>query len=445
MSLCQIATSGKQVIRRASRAAIQKYFTTRPDSQRGMTWLSKTNRYRKFCISRYAADTKANPSTTQEKDLLAYVGSSAPCHAIDGWSFLARAVDSVMKGDTYSAIHFGYYAELRAAMSLLGAEGIGIFDNKHSVIDPAGKVSPFPRKGHGDVTGKSSTGTHAAVWPILQHWASLVRAVDLIDDLIAPSGIALSSWLSVAGNVHSMRALAKKWFSSWGLDLEVFDADHDRRNMVSYRPSEFRKAYPDATSATRFLEDLWSLFEPGATNRFPVLENLLFRRAWNQLRCGKPQEQRLSQLGLTSDEVAKWAHFLQSSDYPLPLELAEQQSAVEDPMCHLQVVSRAALLLFVATASARSLLTEASFTSDTLAFWWKQHGEQRAIWGSHQTPDDIFSIWADIDNRRQTSANWRSARGRLATPSLYDWRRDNPGIMDDLGSLELIGIWGLIP
>jgi len=440
MSSCRIKTSGKQTIRRASRSAIQDYFISLPANRRNRTWLSKTNRYRRFCITRYAADTKMNPSAVRDKDLLAYVGSSAPCHAIDGWSFLARAVDSAMRGDTYSAVHFGYYAELRAAMSLLGAEGIGIFDNKHSIVTRGGKVSLFPRKG--DVTANPST--HAAVWPILQHWASLSRAVDLIDDLIAPNGIPFSSWLSTAGGIHSVRALAKKWFSSWGLDLEVFDADHDRRNMVSYRPSEFRKASPDADSATRFVEDLWSLFEPGTANRFPILENLLLRKAWDQLHCGKPQEQRLKQLGLTGDEMDKWTHFLDCSDYPLPLSLAEQQSAVEDPMCHLQVISRAALLLFVATASARSLLTQAEFTSETLAFWWKRHGEERAIWGLGQSPEDLFSVWADIDNQRQASANWRSAKGQSAI-SLRDWRRDNPGITDDFGSVELIGIWGLIP
>ena len=76
MSSFQIKTSGKQAIRKASRSAIQNYFLSLPANQRNRAWLSKTNRYRKFCISRYATDIKANPSTLIEKDLLAYVGSS---------------------------------------------------------------------------------------------------------------------------------------------------------------------------------------------------------------------------------------------------------------------------------------------------------------------------------------------------------------------------------
>ena len=213
MSPCQINKAGKEAIRRASRSAIEGYFSAISAKQRTSDWLCRTNRYRQSCSSRYSEDIAANPSTVREKHLLAYVGASAPCHAIDGWSFLGRAIDSALRGDTYSAIHFGYYAKLRAAMSLLGAEGIGVFDNKHSLIDVSGKSFPFPKKG--DVTGKH--GTHAAIWPMLQHWATLSRAVDLVDDLIAPSGIPFSSWLSVAGSVHSLRALAKTRLSLLGL------------------------------------------------------------------------------------------------------------------------------------------------------------------------------------------------------------------------------------
>lgn len=438
MSTFEIKPQDKKNLRQASRSAVEAFFKSLPNRQKNRTWISSRNRYRRTCTKQYKDDIDATPSQVNAQHLLAYVGASAPCHAIDGWSFLGRAIDSALRGDAYSAIHFGYYAELRAAMSLLGAEGIGIFDRPHSFIDNVGVVHRFPTSGNG-------LGTHAIVWPVLKFWTSLERAKDLIDVVVTPNSICLSSWLSIAGGMQSVRPLAARWLSSWGLDLATFDEDHDRRNLVSYRPSEFRKGHCDIKITTQFVEELWSLFEPSGGNRFPLIENLLLRKAWRQLGCGQPQDRRLQDLGLIKSEVDQWSRFLSAtSNDPLPLALAAQTSPVENSLCHLQVIARATLLLFVASASARKLLSKASYTADNLAFWWKQHGAEHGLWPIGKPPDDVFGIWADVNLYRQISSQWRKNQTKTVS-SLFEWRSENPLLPSSLGGLELVGIWSLIP
>ncbi len=101
--------------------------------------------------------------------MVAYISASGPCHVIDGWSFIGRAIDATLRGDSYAAIHLGYYAELRAAMALLACEGVGILNSRHATIDVKSNTHEF---------GKGK-GTHKIIWPCIQHWAGLAKAKSL--------------------------------------------------------------------------------------------------------------------------------------------------------------------------------------------------------------------------------------------------------------------------
>jgi len=74
-----------------------------------------------------------------------YVAVSAPLHCADGWSFLGRAVAAILLGDATAARHLGYYAELRAAMSLMAAHGVGIFNRTHFVVVTADDCRLVPQ------------------------------------------------------------------------------------------------------------------------------------------------------------------------------------------------------------------------------------------------------------------------------------------------------------
>lgn len=432
MSRFEISNPRKSILRKASRSRVEDYFVSLPPDLRSKKWLHQTNRYRYNCTARYQKDIPAN--AVNERDLIAYISASAPTHVIDGWSYLGRAVDATLRGDSYAATHLGYYAELRAAMGLLASEGIGIFDNRHPVVDDHGKTHIF-----------SGAGTHKAIWPILKYWATLQRAADLLNDLVQPKLIPLSTWLTGTGAIIPVRAMAQHWLGSWGLDLAVVDDDHDNRNLASYRPSEFRRPVRlNVHQQTIFVEELWQLFEPSAARRFPNIERLLLRNARRKRTRSAPSVSDVERLGLTALESPDWVAFLQRADDPSPLRLAEDQVPIEDPTCHQRIISRAALLLFLASAAARQLLEKARYSSDNLRFWWSRHGEDHALWNIGSVPNDPQDLWADIAQAISDSAEWR-ANNPLTGTSLHEWRRSQTGALADFGGFELVGIWALTP
>jgi hypothetical protein len=423
-----------KLLRKASREKIEDYFIKLPQNQRSTKWLQKNNRYRLKCTKRYEEDCVAVVPTLDKNHLIGYVSASAPTHVIDGWAYLGRAIDSALRGDQYNAIHLGYYAELRAAMALLAGEGIAIFSRFHAIVDENGDVSPFPKKPIRNKGG--GLGTHAAVWPILKHWSGLKRASDLLDQAVSPGSFSLKEWLSAGGANLSVPAIARHWLSTWGLDLETLGDDRDLRNLASYRPSELRKT-------AQFVEELWQLFEPSPSRRFPNLERELLRRAW-QKSAENPTPQSLENIGISKEEAIEWSRFLSAPANPKPFKLAENRSAIEDAYCHLEVLSRAALLLFVATSTARRLLTNATYTASDIAFWWRRYGEGRGLWPKLAAPADPYDLWADIADTIGESAKWR-ASNPIGTATLADWRQSQVSALQTLGGFELVGVWGLLP
>src|SRR5690606_32342474 len=125
-----------------------------------------------------------------------YVAASSVLHVFDGWSYLGRAIECALRGDIDASRHLAYYAELRAAMSVLGSEGVGIFSSHHVAIDSLGVVHRINRKTRKDW---QRLATHQFVWPCLEYWSSLSRASELLGQVIRPRGIEFSEWLDALG------------------------------------------------------------------------------------------------------------------------------------------------------------------------------------------------------------------------------------------------------
>lgn len=93
--------------------------------------------------------------------LAEYLAVAAPTHCADGWGYLSRGFHSYLIGDPHSAWHFAYYAELRAAQSILSASGCGAFNNWNCCLDAAGNIQAL-----------SKQPTHVMVWLALEYLAS---------------------------------------------------------------------------------------------------------------------------------------------------------------------------------------------------------------------------------------------------------------------------------
>lgn len=444
MKPARLQDSDKTKVRLASRTAVRNYFTGLATSGTANYWIDPANRYRKTATQTYGADAAA--ASVNEKSLIAYIAASAPAHLIDGWSYLARATDAILRGDLNAALHLGYYAELRAAMSILASEGIGVFNNRHPVIEPSGTRTTSIKDilfWQGNQYKKRVAGTHATVWPLLNHWSSLKRATDLINQLITPEGLNLKQWLDALSILSPLRAISKKWFCSWGIDLSKLNDDHDARNMVSYRPSEFR--LPPAPSAQRtieFVSDLWALFEPTVGGRFPQLEKELLRKIIQESGCKVNAAQLETSLGLDDAVAENWQKFLTSTQQPLPLILADQQSDVDSTDCALQVLSRAALLLFLATCSTRRHLVDAGYSAAMLEFFWRRLCEARFSGPASSLPDAPIDMWIDIDDHIVEAKKWSGST--TSGVSLGEWRKTQPDVANQITGFELAVVWGLV-
>lgn len=448
MRPARLRNPDKTIVRKSSRAAVQGYFTKFAAAGNFTCWLDIANRYRQTATQTYSNDFSATPKTVDDGALIEYIAASAPTHAIDGWSYLARATDAVLRGDHCAALHLGYYAELRAAMSILASEGIGIFNQRHPVIDATGVATTSISRAWQWDTKKSKyedrrAGTHAIVWPILSHWGSLERSAKLIDSLIAPEGYSLRRWLDALSIPRPVRAISKGWFENWGVDLGRLSEDHEARNMVSYRPSEFRlPPAQHAPDAINFVSRLWGLFEPASSGRFPELEGELLRKIVRESGVAVNDAQLQAELGMTPAVASRWVTFLTSADNSLPLVLAEKVDDIEHTECALQVISRAALLLFLATGSTRKHFVDAGYTSAMLEFFWKRQCELRFFGPAIALPVDPIDLWQDIKDHIDDAEAWRASSA--ADTTLGEWRKTQPDVMNQIVGFELAGIWGFV-
>lgn len=434
----------KRRIKTAYGRVVSDHFATVAQQLANPDWLDDANRYRRDCVGTYERDMLANPPSVSEVDLRAYVAASAPTHAIDGWSFLGRAVDCVLRSDSYSAIHLAYYAELRAAMSLLASHGIGTFSQCHCFLSKE-RCSHFgrPDKKRQRIVGADST--HRFIWQALLHWSRGSAAGSFVDEFLQPGGRTLRAWLKACDADIPVKFIAQSMFESWGVDLAELDEDRALRNRASYRPSEFdRPTGLQPETIVQFVRDLWACFEPSGDGRFGVLETSFLVRS---LRLGNVQEvreQHLNKLEMSLSESATWLNRLAALDVPMVLTEAEVVSDISADRCAIQVASRAALLLAVATAAARIHLNRAGFGRTELQFFWNRHGIDRGLWDNQNRPTRLVDLWADVKVNIEDASDWLD-KNSGSPISLERLRNSLPRGMEKLGAFELVALWGLVP
>ena len=341
-----------------------------------------------------------------------------------------------------------------SALSLLASAGIGIFNHRHFIIDSAGtcqKIMP------------SQGGTHRFVWSALKYWSSLSSASQLVGDSITPRGIPLFEWIKAFPRGGGLGLVASNWLTSFGLDLDVFVADRDARDAVSYAPSRLvpLNAYqPPLTAA--FVSDLWRLVSPLQNSCFDLLDRYLLRRSLDQIAKGTPNmamrknefieaiKRMLVNVNLSSDEAVTqtWAKFLSrelDAAEPTLLVDADTNAPPTDVRHHVQVLSRAALLLRIATGSCASLISSAFYSSTDLEFWWRPFGYDLGLWeDQHEpgtAPGDITDLWEGVQDALDDLAQWQTAQ----KASLAQLRSQQAKSLWRLAECERIALWGLIP
>lgn len=409
-------------------------------------WLGTRNRYRIETVAKLRLDTP--PAGTMRPSQLAdYMAAAAPLHCCDGWAFLGRALASHLHGDNDTARHLAYYAELRAATSLLSAQGVGIFRNRHFVINSAGGASILgPRQ-----------PTHQAAWATLEAWAGLPSASNLLGIVLEPGGRPIRDWIDGLPGGAAWQPIARTWLLRMGLDLAQLSGDRDARNEASYRPTRLSpRSTVEPSQAAAYVRELWSLLEPAPPLAFDRLDRHLLRltletahrSVTNRSHRQTPAAFRAAidattQVNAPQPMVALWRDFLVRDgdpEDPRLLELSLRETVATKPRHHEGVIARALLLLRVASGAVRRLFLDAGVDLDGLAFWWHSYGAERGLWDAPPDGRDVADTWADAEDALAELEAW----GANPDPSTYrELLAACPRALIHLTAMEMVALWSL--
>lgn len=414
-------------------------------------WVPQTNRYASKTVEVIKSDLKQNAGQLRNpRHLSQYIAASCLLHCADGWSYLGRAIMALLRGDAHRVRHLAYYAELRAAMSVLASEGIGIFDRKHFVISAQLDTTKMA----------TDLGTHRVVWECLSFWSGLPKSGDLFGSVISPHGQPLEEWLAPLGGINLLSPYAQKWFRQWGMDLKLPSDDRDARNQSSYRPDGLPFSwYVKADEALEITSEIWSLFGFSTNRVFTKLDDHLLRIALEQVfkgREGIEASMNHAKYAIFVKDVIRgqaleekiaehWQTFLlrrTSPNDPRVIELSTI-SPTDPDLGHVAVIARAALLLRVAAGSSAQLLLASGYTTDKLRFWWSGLGASRGLWEQEIDDDAIVDSWDDISLLLNDVESFQDS----TAPNELTFHRignELPHVITGFGGCERFAVWSIL-
>lgn len=389
------------------------------------SWLAITNAYLQDCMSGVK-----QKRLVDSQGLRQYLAASIILHCSDGWAYLGRAINSALIGDVDCTKHLAYYAELRAGVSILAFFGIGVFNDHHVVVDSGGKCTNFSDCGR----------THVFAWNALEAKINLI-AEYLLKEVLFVRGKCLNDWFMASGSTSSAATRATQaWLVSWGIDIKLFNKDRNSRNKVSYRPTRLsQKNHFPLTDMSKYLVSFWNIFEPGSRS-FTNIDFALLNEGLKTIGVTSVLqiEQMLSSLGIHgADQVALRDSMFNFTRTPI-VKFASKNDNTDHAEHHIQVISRAALFLRLATGLAFECLSNAGINKTELNFWWSRLGFEHGIWCAGQEPADLTDLWADIQEEvaalQEFTATPQDYCG-LHSQKVFDWAM--------LQQCERICLWGL--
>lgn len=277
-------------------------------------------------------------------DMLEIIAVRGPLHAVDGWSYLGRAFSSLLSGQAHAARHLSYYAELRAALSILASSGIGVFNRRNAVIDTTGTVRIM-----------SERPTHDMAWLALAEWS--VKSSSL-ERLIKPIQLTGASLLDPFREFFPAPAstTAGELMIEWGFDLQQGAVDRDQRNWSSYQPTALGPILTTPAQDSAFLKMFWNACRPNGIELERHLLRILLER---EARSHRLELYEYSHSHARLQESAKAAvsfDFLKRVTEPTDHEFLSQLANRSLPAPPYAMMCRAGLLLKLATGDRKSVV-----------------------------------------------------------------------------------------
>lgn len=401
-------------------------------------WFPRGNGYVPNASERIESDSNSI-TPGRQPNFLRYVAGSVFTHCGDAWGFVGRALDALLRGDLGGAAHLVYYAELRAAVSLLASEGIFIGNVDHFAVTQA-DVQAF-----GKQNGRKA-GTHRFAWQALQAWTDGPRALAVFSQVVRPGGEAFAGWASSLTS-RSAQAKIDAVFKLMSIDLREFDNDHRRRNTASYNPSRLHPRDMPASEIRDLVADVWRALEPGPAGAFPVLDDALLPEllrsiyssvqrssvSWDDWVMGLAPA---SQTGSALLESVR-ATGPGAANTGLVGAMYTSRATETDARLYLRpMLARTVLLLRIATGSAIQLLHESGHGPTSIRAWVESLAAARGLWPDGAPLDDPRDLWADVELALEEA----DAAG---TGSLHELLRGLPTGVLTLGQAERVPVWSL--
>ena len=334
------------------------------------------------------------------QQILDVLAATGPSHCLDGWTFLSRALAALLSGDTHSTRHLAYYAQLRAALSLLHCHGIGIFNGVNFAVDRSGALFHIGNGSPGD----RGPGTHAAAWAALSGWADQMGTASVFLNSVTFRGVSLLDSIDAVWPSATGAPLVSRVIENWGIDLRRSAEEHGSRNVSSYCAHAFNSAPSGMESRLELVRSIWRSLEPDGRGGFPALDRYLLRRllelmTQEQSRIVPQQHLWQTAFRRLDPRIREFVtqEFIERRENPDDLLVFTNAESTEPGDVHA-MVSRALLLLRSATAVVRSAFLDAQFDleADDLHEWFDTVGIDRGFWSANQPPAELEALWDDI-------------------------------------------------
>ena len=398
-------SSPKALVCAASSIAIEHGLSAAAERMRRWgSWLNYRHPYNGNIVKRLGKKREVNGPKLGE-----YIACSAPLHLADGWNYLSRAFDAACRGDRSSAYHLAYYGELRAAISLLATEGIGIFNRRHIALNENLEPTEFKRN--------RRKGTHDATWLLLSAWSRERGKSERILRAITIESKSISDWLAAVGVVEPSRQfVARKWLSSWSVDLKVLSADTRRRNEMSYRPSRIRsQSAQPVNPRLEFVDpifDSWDELQPDISSASAALDLSLLRQALKlavEEGAGNYDSFQDALDSLRQEMSDRTYQALSVESKSASAIFREAETSSSQVKGATPILARALLMLRLASASNASLLAAADLSRSDLEFWWSALGTDLGFWDSPVDIESFSDLWIDVYEAKEEAHTQLSA------------------------------------
>lgn len=383
--------------------------------------------------------------------MVSLVAACGPSHCLDGWGYLSRSIAALVARDGHSAKHMAYYAQLRAAMSMLSISGIGIFNSLNICIDAQGQVHKLENTDE-KVKGQ---GTHNIVWPALDAWLKIDANAARFLSSIKLHGSTLKDALDSIWLNRQPASVVPPLINAWAFDLDVASDHHDQRNISSYTPHDLNEIQCTFQEEMDFLSETWSALEPSISRGFVQLDNHMLRRTFQMVH--QQDNSVLSaadQVPLADSPIAsRYDELAPTLKQAVPKSFLLEEAANSDPQIYQlastsgttprAMISRAVLLLRAATAMNTLAFDDAGFSQDgsEIRPWLDPLLLHRGIVGDAELPDRMADLW---DTTKFAVEDFQASLADVEYKPHSFFSVDMNGT-PQVTQLERAAMWGICP